>query len=492
MFRLDADRPVEFCDGLKRRDFLHAGSLAALGLTLTDWFGLRALGATSDSDVNCILLMLIGGPSQLDTFDMKPNAPAEIRGPYKPIATNVPGIEISENFPRTARQADKFSIVRSVYHTAAAVHDTGHQMMQTGRLFQGGIEHPHMGCVLSKLKGPNGDVPAHVLLPRPIGNTGGNMPHGQNAGYLGKAYDPFVLNADPSDPNFRVPDMLPPDYLSALRVDRRRNWREMVDKSVSEFETSADARLLDSTFQQAYTLMSSQKARAAFELHQEPQATREKYGMNRFGQSCLLARRLIEAGVRFVTVNMFETVFDEITWDIHGSKPFSPISCYRDLVGPMFDMAYSSLLSELASAAIEQHDGGGDRRIRPHAEDQSGRRARSLAAVLDHADGRRSAERRHGVGASDEIAAAPRDRPVTPAQIAATVYKGLGIDLQTELPGRAGPADSAGRSRRGAGSGAALRGHAGIARNVGSRLLGAVKRGSLVAPSPCCLPPGFG
>src|SRR5258705_9088650 len=352
MFRLDADRPVEFCDGLRRRDFLHAGTLATLGLSLTDWFGLRSLGAAEPTDVNCILLMLIGGPSQLDTFDMKPNAPVEIRGPYRPIKTNVPGIEISENFPRTAKHADKFSLIRGMYHTAAAVHDTGHQMMQTGRLFQGGIEHPHMGCVLSKLKGPQGDVPPHVMLPRTIGNTGGNMPHGQNAGYLGKAFDPFVLNADPSDPNFRVPDLLPPDYLTALRVDRRRNWREMVDRSVSEFETSQDARLLDTTFQKAYTLMSSAKARAAFELHREPENIREKYGLNRFGQSCLLARRLIEAGVRFVTVNMFETVFDEITWDIHGSKPFSPISCYRDLGGQMFDMAYSSLLSDLSELGL--------------------------------------------------------------------------------------------------------------------------------------------
>ena len=178
--------------------------------------------------------------------------------------------------------------------------------------------------MLSKLKGPKGDVPPYVLLPRPIGNTGGNMPHGQTAGFLGKSYDPFVLNADPSDPNFKVPDLLPPDYLTALRVDRRRNWREMVDQSVSMFETSQDARLLDSTFHQAYTLMSSQKAREAFELHKEPEEIREKYGMNRFGQSCLLARRLIEAGVRFVTVNMFETVFDEITWDIHGSQALQP------------------------------------------------------------------------------------------------------------------------------------------------------------------------
>jgi hypothetical protein len=439
MFRLDADRPAEFCDGLRRRDFLHAGTLAALGLSLTDWFTLRARGAAANSDVNCILLMLIGGPSQLDTFDMKPNAPVEIRGPYKPIKTNVPGIEISENFPRTAKHADKFSIVRGMYHTAAAVHDTGHQMMQTGRLFQGGIEHPHMGCVLSKLKGPNGDVPAHVLLPRPIGNTGGNMPHGQNAGYLGKAYDPFVLNADPSDPNFRVPDMLPPDYLSALRVDRRRNWREMVDKSVSEFETSADARLLDSTFQQAYTLMSSQKARAAFELHREPEAVREKYGLNRFGQSCLLARRLIEAGVRFVTVNMFETVFDEITWDIHGSKPFSPISCYRDLVGPMFDMAYSSLLSELSERGLLSNtmvvatgEFGRTPKINPAGGRDHWPQCWSLLMGGGPLKGGTV------VGSSDEIAAAPKDRPTSPAQVAATVFRGLGLDIQTELPGGQG------------------------------------------------------
>src|SRR5258708_39091395 len=282
MFRLDADKPVEFCDGLRRRDFLHAGSLSLLGLGLTQLAGLKALGAVENSknEVNCIMLMLVGGPSQLDTWDMKPNARMESGGPYKPIKTNVAGIEISENFPRMAKHADKYALIRSVYHTAAAVHDTGHQMMQTGRLFQGGIEYPHYGCVLSKYKGSKGDVPSHVLLPRPIGNTGGNMPHGQTAGFLGKGYDPFVLNADPSDPNFRVPDMLPPDYLTALRVDRRRNWRDMVDKSVSAFETSADARLLDSTFHQAYTLMSSQKAREAFELHREPEAIRAKYGLN--------------------------------------------------------------------------------------------------------------------------------------------------------------------------------------------------------------------
>ena len=129
---------------------------------------------------------------------MKPDAPAEIRGPFKPIKTNVPGIQISEIFPLHAKLADKFSLVRTCYHTAAAVHDTGHQMMQTGRLFTGGVNTPHAGCALQYLRGRKSDLPAHVILPEPMGPTGGNLPHGQDAGFLGKAYDPFVLMADPS------------------------------------------------------------------------------------------------------------------------------------------------------------------------------------------------------------------------------------------------------------------------------------------------------
>src|SRR5947208_2313782 len=440
MYRLDADKPVHFCDGMTRRDFLHAGSLAFLGLSVGDLLSLKAFGAVNpDKDMNCIMLFLVGGPSQLDTWDMKPNAPAEIRGPYKPIPTNVAGIQVCEVFPRMARHADKVALVRSVYHNAAAVHDTGHQMMQTGRLFSGGIEHPHYGCTLAKLKGPAGDTPPHVLLPRPIGATGGNMPHGQSAGYLGKTYDPFVLNADPSDPNFKVPDMLPPDYLSALRVDRRKNWREMVDKTVSKFETSADARLLDSTFHQAYTLMSSQKAREAFELSREPEKVREKYGLNRFGQSCLLARRLIEAGVRFVTVNMFETVFDEITWDIHGSKPFSPISCYRDLVGPMYDMAYSSLLEDLSARGLLTNTmvvSTGEFGRTPKVNPAGGRDHWPGCWTMMMAGG--GIKGGQVIGASDDIGATPKDRPTTPAQVAATIYQSLGIPIDTELPGSQG------------------------------------------------------
>src|SRR5262245_48713463 len=145
MFRLDAEKPARFCDGLSRRDFLHAGALTALGLSLADLFELKAQGAVhSGEETSCIFLMLVGGPSQLDCWDLKPDAPAAIRGPFRPIKTNVPGIEISEIFPRTAGQADKFALVRSLYHSGPAIHQAGQQLMQTGRLFQDQLEYPHV------------------------------------------------------------------------------------------------------------------------------------------------------------------------------------------------------------------------------------------------------------------------------------------------------------------------------------------------------------
>jgi hypothetical protein len=436
MFRLDADERVHFCDGVSRRDFVHAGALAFLGLSMPQFLKLKAMGAVkSDKDVSCIQLMLVGGPSQLDTWDMKPGAPSSIRGPFKPIKTNVSGIEISEIFPRMAKNADKFALLRSVYHTAVAVHDTGCQMMQTGRLFQGGLESPNYGSVLRFERGPRGDMPPNVLLPYPIGQLGGNLPHGDTAGFLGKGYDPFVLNADPSDPDFKVPDMLPPDYISAVRVDHRRSWRQEIDKSVQYFEDSSpDSKLMDATFNQAYTLMTSAKAREAFELSQEPEEVRKRYGMNRFGQGCLLARRLVERGVRFVTLNMFETVFNDITWDIHGSAPFSPISCYSDLVGPMFDNAYSSLLEDLnriglldSTLVLATGEFGRTPRINP----AGGRDHWPQCWTVVMAGG--GVKGGQVVGASDAIGAAPQDRPVTPAHVAATVYKCLGIPVDTVL-----------------------------------------------------------
>jgi hypothetical protein len=436
MLRLDAGRPVSFCDGWSRRDFLHAGAISTLGLTLPGFLARKAAGAVKDRDVNCIMLFLVGGPSHIDTWDPKPQAPAEVRGPFRPIATNVSGIQVTEIFPRMAKHADKFSLIRSVYHTATAVHDTGHQMMQTGRLFTGGIEHPHAGCVLGYLKGQRGEVPAHVLLPRPIGRTGGNLPHGQNAGYLGKQYDPFVLNADPSARDFKVPDLLPPEYISAVRASRRQKMRQAVDGALAAFEKSPQAKQLDDNFQLAYRLMSSKSAREAFALDKEPASTRDRYGRTRFGQGCLLARRLIERGVRFVTVNMFETVFDEITWDIHGSRPFTDITEMARLVAPDFDRAYSTLLEDLQERGLLESTivtAMGEFGRTPKINPAGGRDHHPGVWTIMMGGGPIKGGR--VVGESDELGYKPKTRPVTPGEVAATLYKGLGLDPHKELPG---------------------------------------------------------
>jgi len=436
MFRFDAKRPVRFCDGFSRRDFLHAGAITTLGLTLPAFLTQKAAGAAKDKDVNCIMLFLVGGPSQIDTWDPKPNAPEEVRGPFKAIDTNVPGMQITEIFPKMAKHADKFSLIRSVYHTATAVHDTGHQMMQTGRLFTGGIEHPHAGCVLTYLKGQRGEVPGHVLLPRPIGRTGGNLPHGQSAGYLGKQHDPFILNADPSDKNFTVPDLLPPDYISSVRAERRQRMREAVEGEMAAFETNAQAKQLDDNFNLAYRLISSPQAREAFALTKEPDAVRDRYGRTRFGQSCLLARRLIEAGVRFVTVNMFETVFDEVTWDIHGSRPFTDITEMAKQVAPNFDQAYSALLEDLKDRGLLQS-------TIVTAMGEFGRTPKiNPAGGRDHHPGVWTIVMGGGpikggqiIGESDELGYVPKSQPITSGHVAATLFKGLGLDPHRELPG---------------------------------------------------------
>ena len=441
MLQLTGQGTAHTCDGVTRRDFLQAGTLGAVGLSLAEWTALKAQGAVKKDhdDRSVIMIFNLGAPSQQDCFDLKPAAPAEIRGPFKPIATASPGLEISEIFPQHAKHADKFSLVRSCYHTAAAVHDTGHQMMQTGRIFSGGINTPHAGCVLSYLRGRKTDLPASVILPEPMGNTGGNLPHGQDAGFLGKAYDPFLLMTDPSKPDFKVPDLLPPQQIGEARLDRRKRLREIVDGTIQSFEKSENARLLDSSFAAAFRIISSTEAREAFDIGKEPQAVRDRYGMNRFGQCCLMARRLIEAGVRFVTVNTFLTVFDEITWDIHGTKPFTSIEGMRDIVAPMYDQAYSALLEDLAQRGMLENtlvcnlaEFGRTPRINP----AGGRDHWPQCWTTYFAGGGVKGGR--VVGRSDAVGGYPAERPVAPNEVVATIFHSLGLDLEANLPGPAG------------------------------------------------------
>ncbi len=429
------------CDGSTRRDFLQVGALGAIGLSLCDYVQAKEQGLVDEknNDRSAIMIFNLGAPSHVDTFDMKPNAPSEVRGPFQPISTASPEIQISEMFPQHAKVADKFSLVRSCYHTSAAVHDAGWQMMQTGRKFAGGVNSPHVGAVLSYLRGRKSDLPAHVVLPEKMGRGGRNLPNGQAGGFLGKAHDPFELSADPSKADFKVPDLLPPQEIGEARLSRRRKMRDIVDQTVSTFESTENAELLDGNFKAAYRLMTSQQARDAFDLTKEPQKVRDRYGMTRFGQCCLLARRLIEAGVRFVTINTFLTVFDEITWDIHGSKPFTSIEGMKNIVAPMYDQAYSALIEDLAQRGMLDDtlvcnlaEFGRTPKVNP----AGGRDQWPQCFTTYYAGG--GIRGGQVVGRSDPIGAVPAERPADPGNVVATIFKSLGIDLHTELPGPSG------------------------------------------------------
>lgn len=360
---------------LTRREFLRVGALSAgaVGLSLADLAQLH--GAGSSGVKNCILLFLVGGPSHLDTWDLKPDAPENVRGPFRPIRTNVPGIEICEHFPLMARMAHRYALVRSVHHHEAAIHETGQQLMQTGRLCRDGREYPHYGAVSSHQHGPRAqDAPPFVILPGPIDDTGAHASHGQTAGYLGSHHEPVYF---------------------------------------------------------------SPTCKQALDIRREKEAVRERYGRNTFGQSCLLARRLVEQGVRLVTVNMFDTVFHRITWDCHADGDALPsrLEDYRDTLCPMFDWAYTALLEDLTQRGLLEDTlvvAMGEFGRTPHLNPRGGRdHWPGVWTILFAGGGVRGGQ---VIGASDKIGAEPHDRPVTPAEVAATIYRGLGIDPQTLLP----------------------------------------------------------
>ena len=441
MLQFEGQGSAHTCDGVSRRDFLQVGSLGAAGYSLAQHAQAKEQGLIAEGNDNRSVIMIfnLGAPSQVDTWDMKPDAPAEIRGPFKPIATNASGVEISEIFPRHAEIADKISFVRSCYHTSAAVHDAGWQMMQTGRQFSGGVETPHAGAVASYLQGRRTDLPPFVVLPQTMGRGGGNLPNGQAGGFLGKSHDPFALNADPSKDNFQVPDLLPPADIGTVRLDRRRKLRDLVDDTVKSFDASDNAKLLDSNFETAYRMMTSAQAREAFDLSKEPASVRDRYGRTRFGQCCLLARRLVESGVRFVTINTFLTVFDEITWDIHGSKPFTSIEGMKNDVAPMYDQAYSALISDLTERGMLDDtmvcnlaEFGRTPRVNP----AGGRDHWPQCFTTYFAGG--GVQGGHVVGRSDPIGGVPDERPCDPGNIIATIFKSLGYDTESHLPGPAG------------------------------------------------------
>lgn len=404
-------------DGVSRRAFLQVGALAVGGLSLPDL--LRSRANASDSLTkkrSVILIWQAGGPSHIDMYDLKPNAPAEIRGEFKPINTNVAGIQISDQLPRHAKIADKMAILRSAYHTNAG-HGMGSQWMLTG--YQPTIEvndniFPSCGSVVAKMLGANRPgVPAYVNLPR-------NISLGK-AAYLGASFNPFAPDANPNEAGFQVKNMKLPNRVNVSRLEKRKALLNDLDQVRRDIDTKGDLVGLDTFYREGLEMVTGPAAQRAFDINQEAIAVRESYGRNDLGQCCLLARRLVEAGVTYVTVQAGGG------WDTHGNN-FGELK--KNLL-PKFDQAFTALVSDLYDRGLQDE-------VLVVAMGEFGRTPKiNGGAGRDHWPGAMSVVYAGGglkmgqvVGSTNAYAESPTSKAATPGCVLATVYHALGIDHQ--------------------------------------------------------------
>jgi hypothetical protein len=423
---------------LSRRELLRVGGLGVLGLSLSDLLAHTSRGETTRGKARaCILLFMWGGPSQLDTWDLKPDAPAEIRGPFKPIATSAPGIQISEHFPLLAKQARRYTIIRSMTHDDPAHLSSVHHIM-TGRHAPhvksdadppSRKDSPHIGSALSKLQPPTKGLPPFVAMPWNVSHPaapGGNAP-GQNAGWLGPTYDPFLVTGDPNAPNFAVAGLYGDGGMPLERLEDRKNLLAQLDAQVASGALSGlQAR--------AFDLIGSAAARRAFDLSREDPRVRDRYGRNIHGQCLLLARRLVEAGVRLVCVNWHQD--GQFFWDTHNNN----FNGLKDRLMPPADQGFSALLDDLADRGML------DETLLVWVG-EFGRKPQITAgnAGREHWPGCYSAVLAGGgikggqvYGKSDRLAAHPSENPVSPSDLTATIYEALGIPAETTIPDREG------------------------------------------------------
>ncbi|HVX14409.1 MAG TPA: DUF1501 domain-containing protein [Pirellulales bacterium] len=435
---------IPACGDVTRRSFLTAGAAGLAGLSLPCRFSLEAAGAVDHSKAkirNCITIFLVGSPGHLDTWDMKPEAPDDVRGKFRPIDTNVPGVQICEHFPLMARIMDRVALIRSLYHNSGASHENGQRWMMTGQDFNPNSVQPHSGSVVSRVFGPRGDLPASIILPGKIGNTGAGPYHGQTAAYLGSAHEPFVLGADPANGDFKVANLTPPADQDELRISARRQLLGQID-ALQRRSESKSTQDLDASYARAFNLLTSPATKMAFELQHEADVLRDRYGRNTLGQSCLMARRLIEAGSRYVTVNHFDTVFNLTCWDMHadGGGLNNTYLDYERHLCPQFDQAFSALILDLEQRGLLQEtvvavlsEMGRTPKLNPR-----GGRDHYPPAWTNFLCG---GNVRGGqvIGSTDKLGAAPHDYPIEPPRVLASIYHGMGIDLETTMmPGPGG------------------------------------------------------
>jgi hypothetical protein len=409
----------EYCDGVSRRDFLKVGTLGFLGLSLPAYLRYAEAAAANGQtvDKSGIFIYFSGGQTHMDTWDLKPDAPAEYRGEFKPIPTNVSGMQICEHLPNLAKQADKFTIVRSVAHNLAA-HAPGQMFLRTGNRPLPSLQYPGYGSVVTKEYSAPPGIPPYVALP--INSTNGGA---ETAGYLGVAYNPFTVSDDPNLARFSVRALALPQGFSMERIDARRSLLEGLDTAFRKVEVkSQDLSGMDKFYQQAYEILSSPKAREAFDINKEPASVRDKYGRNSFGQTCLLARRLIAANVRFVSI-------DFGGWDTHRQN-FERLKSEKL---PQLDQGVAGLLEELAAyglldKTVVYMTGEFGRTPRVNANAGRDHWARAMSVVL--AGGGIKGGR--VIGQTNERGEEPASDPLKPEDVAASFYHALGIDHHKE------------------------------------------------------------
>ncbi|MBI3860579.1 MAG: DUF1501 domain-containing protein [Planctomycetia bacterium] len=425
-----------YCDGIDRRAFLRVGSLA--GLSLAEILRLQSARAADPparpappkKDINCIFVFLIGGMAHQDLWDPKPDSPAEIRGDFSPIKTAVPGLFVSDILPHVSGVTDSLAILRGLTH-GDPDHTAGYHVMMTGAHpgFGGSFNrnkhdnnvHPSLGSMVAKVGGGNGSLPPYISVPNFL-NSGGPA-------FLGASCAPFVIESDPASPEFSVRDIVLPEGVASDRSVRRQQALREVNRLEREAERiSKTVQSADIFQEKAYNLMTSQRAKEAFDITRESEATRQAYGMTSLGQCCLLGRRLVEAGCRFVSV-------ENGHWDTHRKNTMS----LRELLVPSLDRGLAALVTDLkqrglfdSTLVVVTTEFGRTPRINQMAGRDHWPQAFSI--VMAGA----GLKAGHVIGATDSQAAYVTDRPVTPPDMAATVLKILGIDPEIVVQTPAG------------------------------------------------------
>jgi hypothetical protein len=438
-------RNVRLCDGVSRREAIRVGGLAFTGLAWSDLFRNRAAAAPKGAFGKakaCIVVFNYGGPSHLDLWDLKPDAPAEVRGEFKPIQTNVSGVSISEHLPRLAKLADRYAIVRSVTHNDND-HAIGAYLALTGYSHPKhetlGIEPPatpqdmpSLGSIVAKLRPATRPVFSYVSL-GDVRHFGNNDSLGATAGCLGASYEPFTLPFETR--TNRALDLRPVTSVmtdtKGTDLNGRRSLLEQMNRAAPSLQAAAEVRTLDDASRRAYELLSTSATREAFDLSREPQKVREQYGPDPFARNCLLARRLVEAGVPLTTLYSI----GNRDWDTHGGN-------FRDLkstLAPQADRGFAALLTDLNDRGLLDETlvvWMGDMGRTPKVNTGAGRDHWSFCYSVVLAGG--GVKGGQVYGSSDRHAAYPSTNPVSPADIAATIFHCLGIDPRGEMTDQQG------------------------------------------------------